>query len=249
MTVGPLVLVIEDELQIRRFLRTALTTASFRMIEAATGNDGIALAARQQPDLVVLDLGLPDIDGEHVVARIREWSAVPIIVLSARIQESDKVSALDAGADDYLTKPFGVKELLARLRVALRHATSTSSAGPGLFTVGDLRIDIVHRRVHAGEREVHLTPKEFKLVATLVAHAGKVLTHRQLLKAVWGPAHVEESHYLRIYMAQLRHKLERDPTRPRYFLTEAGVGYRLVYESPTPSSTQDAPAGDAATET
>ncbi len=249
MTAGFLVLVIEDELQIRRFLSTALTSSGYRMNEAATGEEGLAAVVRQSPDLVVLDLGLPDIDGVQVVARIREWSRVPIIVLSARAQESDKVAALDAGADDYLTKPFGVNELLARLRVAIRHA----SAGPGLavaaeFTVGDLRIDLAHRRVYSGDREVHLTPKEFKLVATFVAHAGKVLTHRQLLKAVWGPAHLGESHYLRIYMAQLRHKLERDPTRPQYFLTEAGVGYRLTGESAGVAAVPSSVATDAGNE-
>jgi two-component system, OmpR family, KDP operon response regulator KdpE len=229
MTGGPLVLVIEDEVQIRRFLRMALASAGFRMTETALGVEGLDIIAGQQPNVVILDLGLPDLDGVEVVKRLREWSSIPVIVLSARTQEDDKIAALDAGADDYLTKPFGVGELLARLRVAIRHAAqaNTENAG-GAFTLGDLRVDLVHRHVYAGAQEVHLTPKEYRLLATFIKHAGKVLTHRQLLKEVWGPQYVNETHYLRIYMAQLRHKLERDPTRPQYLITEAGVGYRLL---------------------
>ncbi len=184
-----------------------------------------------QPDLVVLDLGLPDMDGLEVIRQLRGWSAVPIIILSARQQEGDKVLALDAGADDYLTKPFGVAELLARIRVALRHATrSTSDSESPIFEVGDLRVDLSLRQVIVEGKEVHLTPIEYKLLVTLVHHAGKVLTHRHLLREVWGPGYAEESHYLRVYVAQLRRKLEADPARPRYLITEPGVGYRLRVE-------------------
>lgn len=225
---APLILVIEDEIQIRRFLRVALTGSNYRLIEAVTGQDGLVQAATRQPDLVILDLGLPDRDGLQVIEDLRTWTAVPIIILSARQQENDKVLALDAGADDYLTKPFGVSELLARIRVALRHATrTTQTAEPALFTVGDLRVDLAQRQVFVGEQEIHLTPIEYKLLVTLVQYAGKVVTQRQLLKEVWGPAYTTETHYLRVYMGQLRHKLETDPTRPHYLLTEPGVGYRL----------------------
>jgi two-component system KDP operon response regulator KdpE len=222
-------MLIEDEPQIRRFLRPALASQGYRMLEAATGEDGVLQAAARQPDVVVLDLGLPDIDGLEVIRRLREWTAVPIIVLSARGQERDKIAALDAGADDYVAKPFAVGELLARLRVALRHAARGAS-GPddAVFRQGDLRVDLARRRVFVGEREVRLTRTEYRLLATLVRHAGRVLTHRQLLQEVWGPSHVDQSHYLRVYMAQLRRKLEADPARPRYMLTEPGVGYRLV---------------------
>jgi two-component system KDP operon response regulator KdpE len=184
-------------------------------------------ASTRAPDLILLDLGLPDVDGVEVTRRLRQWSATPIIVLSARGQENDKIDALDAGADDYLTKPFGTGELLARMRVALRNAARTSRDGDPVFTVDELRVDLGARRVFVGEAEVHLTRTEYNLLATLVKHAGRVLTHRQLLKEVWGPGAVGESHYVRVYMGQLRHKLERDPARPRYLLTETGVGYRL----------------------
>lgn len=225
---APLILVIEDEIQIRRFLRVALTGSNYRLIEAVTAQDGLVQAATRQPDLVILDLGLPDRDGLQVIKDLRAWTAVPIIILSARQQENDKVLALDAGADDYLTKPFGVSELLARIRVALRHASRTAqTAEPALFTVGDLRVDLAQRQVFVGEQEVHLTPIEYKLLVALVQYAGKVVTQRQLLKEVWGPAYTTETHYLRVYMGQLRHKLEVDPTRPQYLLTEPGVGYRL----------------------
>jgi two-component system, OmpR family, KDP operon response regulator KdpE len=228
---APVVLLIEDEPQMRRFLRAALENESYHLVEATTVRDGLAQAAGRNPDIILLDLGLPDGDGIDLTRRIREWARTPIVVISARGQERDKVAALDAGADDYLTKPFGVGELLARMRVALRHAARAGGeADEPVFAVGDLRVDVEHRQVFVGEREVHLTPTEYKLLTTLVRHAGKVLTHRHLLKEVWGPNALEHSHYVRVYMTQLRHKLEADPTRPRYLLTEAGVGYRLQAE-------------------
>ena len=232
MSATPLqILVIEDEPQIRRFLRVTLSEQGYRLVEAETGKEGLTAAAASPPDVVILDLGLPDIDGLEVARQLRDWTAVPIIVLSARGQEKDKVAALDAGADDYLTKPFGVSELLARIRVALRHAAAGGKQdGETVFTVGELKADLVARRVFVGEREAHLTPIEYRLLATLVKHAGKVLTHNFLLKEVWGPPHVQETHYLRVFMANLRHKLETDPARPRYLLTEQGVGYRLATE-------------------
>jgi two-component system, OmpR family, KDP operon response regulator KdpE len=224
----PTVLVIEDEAQIRRFLRATLTANGYRLLEATTAQEGLVQAATRQPEIVILDLGLPDLDGLEVTRRLREWTTVPIIVLSARGQESDKVTALDAGADDYLTKPFSVGELLARLRVALRHAARTSQEpGEPTFAVGDLRVDLARRHVYIAEQQVHLTPIEYKLLTTLVRYAGRVVTHRQLLQEGWGPGHTEASHYLRVYMGQLRHKLEADPARPRYLVTEPGVGYRL----------------------
>lgn len=229
--VAPVVLVIEDEPQMRRFLRAALESRDYRLVEAPTAREGLAQATGRNPDVILLDLGLPDGDGIDLTRRLREWSTTPIIVISARGKEQDKVAALDAGADDYLTKPFGVGELLARLRVALRHHArgGTGPAEP-VFAVGDLRVDLAARQVFVGDREIHLTPTEYKLLVTLVRHAGKVLTHGQLLKEVWGPNAVEHTHYLRVYMTQLRHKLERDAARPRYLRTEAGVGYRLKLE-------------------
>lgn len=225
---GPTVLLIEDEPQMRRFLRASLESHDFQLVEAATAREGLAHATGRNPDVILLDLGLPDADGIDLTRQIREWSATPIVVISARGKEQDKIAALDAGADDYLTKPFGVGELLARLRVALRHA---AHAGDGrdepTFTSGDLRVDLANRLVFVGDTEIHLTPTEYKLLTTLVRHAGKVLTHRMLLKEVWGPNVVEHTHYVHVYMTQLRHKVERDPTRPRYLLTEPGVGYRL----------------------
>ncbi|PYN57678.1 MAG: DNA-binding response regulator [Candidatus Rokuibacteriota bacterium] len=227
----PVVVVVEDEPQIRKFLRAALTGQGYRVFEAGTGEDGLIEAASRQPDIVIVDLGLPDIDGREVITRLREWSAVPIIVLSARGQEPDKVAALDAGADDYLSKPFGVGELLARMRVALRHgARGDQESVESTLTVGDLQIDLGRRRVLVHGAEVHLTPIEYRLLANLVKHAGKVVTHRQLLREVWGPNAEEQSHYLRVYMAHLRRKLEKNPAQPRYLLTEAGVGYRLLTE-------------------
>ena len=224
----PTVLLIEDERQIRRFLGATLGSHGYRMLAADTGAEGLTEAAAWQPDIVILDLGLPDMDGLEVLRRLREWSAVPVIVLSARGQEGDKVAALDAGADDYVSKPFGPGELLARIRVALRHAAALREDAAPTFTTGDLHLDLARRQVTVGGTEVHLTPIEYRLLTVLARHAGKVLTHRQLLTEVWGPAHTTEAHYLRVYMAQLRRKLEPEPARPRYLLTEPGVGYRLA---------------------
>jgi two-component system KDP operon response regulator KdpE len=224
-----LILVIEDELPIRRFLRTSLAGEGYRLTEAETGQKALKIAAQQPPDLVILDLGLPDLDGQDLLRQLREWLRAPIIVLSARDQEKQKVAALDGGADDYLTKPFSTGELLARIRVALRH---TAQVGPdpdsATFACGAVRVDLGARRVFVGETEVHLTPLEYKLLTTLVRHAGKVLTHRFLLKEVWGPGHEQETHYLRVFMASLRRKIEADPAQPRYLLTEQSVGYRLT---------------------
>jgi two-component system KDP operon response regulator KdpE len=229
---GPCVVLIEDEAQIRRFLRAALVGNGFRLFEADTGEAGVTEAATRQPDIVIVDLGLPDIDGLDVIRRIREWSAVPVIVLSARGQERDKITALDAGADDYVSKPFSVGELLARMRVALRHAArhATGVREETSFALGDLHVDLLKRQVRVGDRVVHLTPIEYRLLTTLIRHAGKVLTHHQLLADVWGPNQTEQAHYLRVYTAQLRRKLEVDPARPRYILTEPGVGYRFAAE-------------------
>ena len=227
----PVVVLIEDEPQIRRFLRATLTGQGYRLFEAATGADGLVEVGSRQPDVVIVDLGLPDIDGIDVIRRLREWTDVPIIVLSARGQERDKVTALDVGADDYVSKPFGAGELLARIRVALRHTAGASHEGDdAAFQVGELRLDLLRRQVFVGDREVRLTPIEYKLLATLVRHAGKVVTHAQLLRDVWGPTHTDQAHYVRVYLAHLRHKLEAEPARPRYLLTEPGVGYRLATE-------------------
>ncbi|CAI8845471.1 response regulator [Methylococcus capsulatus] len=225
---NPVVLVIEDDPPMRRFLRTSLRSQGFQVYEADTGNRGIIEAGLRRPEVVVLDLGLPDRDGVEVVKALREWTLLPIIVLSARSTEEHKIEALDAGADDYLTKPFGIGELLARIRVALRRSAGVTvnvpdEGGGG----GGLRIDLLRRTVAVGEREIRLTPTEYRLLAALARHAGKVLTHRQLLLEVWGPSHVEDCHYLRIYMSQLRQKLETDPAKPEYLITESGVGYRL----------------------
>jgi two-component system KDP operon response regulator KdpE len=230
-TASLVILVVEDEPQMRRFLRATLTTNGYKMLEASTAQDGIRQASVQHPDLIILDLGLPDMDGLDVTRQLREWSNTPIIVLSARNQEHDKVMALDAGADDYLTKPFGTSELLARMRVALRHALrAAQGTDDPVFIAGELKVDVAHRQVFVGQAEVHLTPIEYKLLLILVQYAGKVVTQRQLLHDVWGPSYFSESHYLRVYMGQLRHKLEADPTRPRYLITEPGVGYRLKVE-------------------
>src|SRR6266542_3468662 len=224
---GQLILVIEDEAHIRHFVRATLQDHGFRVIEATTGRQGLEQTAGQQPALILLDLGLPDIDGLEVTQQLRVWTEVPIIVLSARGQEQDKIAALDAGADDYLTKPFGIGELLARIRVALRHAAAPlGELADPVFTQGELTVDLARRQVLVGDSEVHLTPTEYKLLTLLVRHAGKVITQRQALKEVWGPNYANQTHYLRVYMAQLRHKLERDPARPRLLLTEPGVGYR-----------------------
>jgi two-component system KDP operon response regulator KdpE len=228
-TPGPLLLIIDDEARFRRFLRPSLTARGYRVIEAASGEDGVTMVRQHVPDVVLLDLGLPDLDGLDVTRRIRQWSQVPIVVLSARGQEVDKVTALDAGADDYLTKPFGLPELLARLRAALRHRLKQAGVAPeSEFCTGGLRVDLAARQVFANGKEVRLTAIEYRLLEVLVQHAGQVVTHRQLLDAVWGPGHAEQTEYLRVYMAHLRRKLEADPSRPRVFRTETGVGYRLL---------------------
>lgn len=221
------VLIIEDELAISRFLRTALEADGLRVYEAGTLHRGLLEAATRKPDLVILDLGLPDGDGLDFIRDVRQWSQMPIIVLSARVEEDDKIAALDAGADDYLSKPFGIGELQARLRVALRRHGSTASPDP-VYHFSDITVDLAARRIVRGEEEIHLTPIEFRLLAILLNNHGKVLTQRQLLNQVWGPNAVEHSHYLRIYMGHLRQKLEADPARPRHLLTETGVGYRFL---------------------
>ena len=229
MNNSPTIIIIEDEAQIRRFLRTTLTSEDYQVIEAETGRQGLTEAATRKPDLIILDLGLPDMDGVEVVKELRAGSSVPIIILSARSQECDKISALDAGADDYLVKPFGVGELLARIRVALRHVSSAvNGQEEGIFSVDELKVDMIHRKVTVSGLEIHLTPTEYRILSVLVKYAGKVLTHHLLLKEVWGPNYVERAHYLRIYMGILRHKLEKVPARPRFLLTEVGVGYRLA---------------------
>jgi two-component system KDP operon response regulator KdpE len=224
-----LILIIEDEPPIRRFLRASLTNEGYRLNEAASGEEGLRVASSQPPDLVILDLGLPDVDGHEVLRQLREWLAAPIIILSARDQEIQKIKALDNGADDYVTKPFGIGELLARIRTAIRHANRVEPESPTV-SLGDLRVDLAAHRVFRREEEVHLTPLEFKLLATLIRHSGKVLTHRFLLREVWGPQDSQENHYLRVFVAGLRRKLEDDSTRPRYILTEQGIGYRFASE-------------------
>jgi two-component system KDP operon response regulator KdpE len=225
---SPIILLIEDDSQIRRFLRASLVTQGYELIEAGTGREGLALAASRVPEVVLLDLGLPDMEGLEVIKQLRTWSSVPIIILSARGQERDKVANLDAGADDYLTKPFGVGELLARMRVALRKSMPAEEGKQEVrYFLGDIEVDFERRQVLRGQEEVHLTPIEYKLLAVLLKHRGKVVTHRQLLKEVWGPSYVEQNPYLRIFILNLRRKLEHDPTRPQYLLTEPGVGYRL----------------------
>lgn len=223
----PTVVVIEDEPQIRRFVRTALEAEGCHVVEAATGERGLIEAGTRKPDLVILDLGLPDRDGVDVVHDLRNWSAVPILILSARVDETDKVAALDAGADDYLTKPFGVAELLARVRALLRRTRMAGSEGP-LVIFGEIAVDLARRQVTRDGAEIHLTPIEYRLLALLIANTGRVLTHRQLLREVWGPSHAEDTHYLRVYMTGLRRKLEENPAQPRHIRTESGVGYRLV---------------------
>jgi two-component system KDP operon response regulator KdpE len=224
---NPVIIIIEDDPPIRRFLRTGLTAHQFTVFEADSGQRGIIEAGMRKPDLVILDLGLPDMDGVAVIQAIRQWSKLPIIILSARSTEHYKIEALDAGADDYLTKPFGFGELLARIRVALRHSQVTGTEQTDIFNVGELTVDLAKRQVFLNNAEIHLTPIQYRLLSVLVKNAGKVLTHHYILKEVWGPSYLENSHYLRIYMSQLRQKLEADPTQPKYLLTESGVGYRL----------------------
>lgn len=228
---SPLLLLVEDERPIRRLLRASLDAEGYRSIEAETGQQALKLAAQQPPDLVVLDLGLPDLDGQDVLRQLREWLHAPIIILSVRDQEKQKIAALDNGADDYLTKPFSTGELLARIRVALRHAARVGGEKElSTFVCGGLKVDLAARRVFVQETEIHLTPLEYKLLTSLVRHAGKVLTHRFLLQEVWGPHHLRETHYLRVFMASLRRKIENQSSQPRYLLTEPGVGYRLAAE-------------------
>jgi two-component system KDP operon response regulator KdpE len=226
--IKPVALVIDDELQIRRLLRVCLEANGYRVLEAATGQEGITEAAQRKPDVVVLDLGLPDMDGVTVLKRLREWSRVPVVVLSVRDREEDKIAALDNGADDFVTKPFGTGELLARLRVAQRHALPLPENA--VFHTGDLEVDLTSRVVKLRGQEVKLTATEYSLLRLFAQHAGKVLTHHQILKEVWGPNAVQQTHYLRVYIAHLREKLEADPSKPRLITTEPGVGYRLLTE-------------------
>ncbi|MFP9230102.1 two-component system response regulator KdpE [Pectobacterium cacticida] len=221
------VLIVEDEKEIRRFVRQALEGEGCRVFDAETMQRGLLEAATRKPDLIILDLGLPDGDGLDYIRDLRQWSSLPVIVLSARTDEQDKIDALDAGADDYLTKPFGIGELLARLRVALRRHSNTQQETP-LVSFGAITVDLLNRQVNRDGQELHLTPIEFRLLATLLANPGKVLTQRQLLAQVWGPNAVEHSHYLRIYMGHLRQKLESDPARPRHLLTKTAIGYRFM---------------------
>lgn len=223
------VLVVDDEPQIRRFLRTSLDAHGFEVVEAVDGGGAIRSATVEKPDVVVLDLGLPDMEGLDVIKRLREWSHAPIIVLTARNRENDKIEALDGGADDYLTKPFGMGELMARIRAALRHRLQEDGAQVAL-QIGDISIDLVKRLIARGGEEIKLSPREYDLLRVLAQNIGRVITHQQLLREVWGPAHVDDTQYLRVYMGQLRQKLEADPASPRYLVTEPGVGYRLREE-------------------
>jgi two-component system KDP operon response regulator KdpE len=232
---SPLVLVVEDEPQMRRFLRASLTSHGFRLAEAGNAREALAPATSQSPEVILLDLGLPDRDGIDLAREIRGWSRVPIIVLSARGREADKVEALDAGADDYLTKPFGVNELLARIRAALRRSNDSASAAAPLIEVGPLKIYLARREVTKSRQPLHLTPIEYRLLTLLAQNAGRVLTQRQILEEVWGRGHAAQNHYVRVYMAQLRRKIEQDPARPRLLVTEPGVGYRLR-DQPGPST-------------
>jgi len=226
----PAVLIIDDEVQIRRLLRVTLEANGYRVLEAATGNEGLVAAAQWRPEVIVLDLGLPDMDGSMVLKRLREWSQAPVLVLSVREGELDKVSALDLGADDFMTKPFSTAEFLARLRVAQRHAQPLEENA--VFRCGHLQVDLSTRIVTLKGQEVKMTPTEYSLLRLLVRNAGKVVTHRQILKEVWGPTYVEQTHYLRVYVAHLREKIETDPSRPELLLTEPGVGYRLMMPPP-----------------
>ena len=227
-TLQATVLLVEDDPHIRRFVRAALAGDGCRVAEAETVQQGLIEAGTRKPDLVILDLGLPDADGQRFVTDLRTWSSMPVLVLSARAAEADKIGVLDAGADDYLTKPFSVGELLARVRAMLRRARQGSAAETPDVRFGRVRVDLVRRCVTRDDAPVHLTPIEYRLLCVLLAHAGKVMTHRQLLKDVWGPAYADSAHYLRIYVGHLRHKLEDDPAQPRHFITEVGVGYRFL---------------------
>lgn len=229
MSGGTKVLLIEDEEPIRRFLKAALESEGYQLTEATTGKEGIKLATEKSPEIVILDLGLPDQDGQAVLRQLRQWMTVPIIVLSARDQEQQKIAALDGGADDYVTKPFGIGELLARMRTALRHS-GKSEPESSVFQADDLKVDFAARLVFRGDEQIHLTPLEYNLLVTLIKNSGKVLTHRFLLREVWGPQDSQETHYLRVFVASLRRKLEKDPTRPRFILTEQGIGYRFTAE-------------------
>ena len=223
---GLRVLIIDDEPQIRKLLRVSLGAHGYTLDEAATGQDGVARAAVFKPDLLIVDLGLPDMDGKAVIKEIREWSQAPVIILTARDQEQEKIEALDAGADDYVTKPFGIGELMARMRVCLRRVAAAE--GEPVLTCGGLAVDLVQRRVTVDGREIKLTPTEYEIIKIMAQQAGRVLTHKQLLKAVWGNAYNDDTHYIRVYIGQLRRKIEEDPAQPRYIITESGVGYRLM---------------------
>jgi two-component system KDP operon response regulator KdpE len=224
----PVAILVEDERQIRRFVRTALEAEGWSVHETDTLRQGLIDAGTRKPDLVILDLGMPDGDGMELLRDLRGWSSVPVIVLSARVGEQDKIEALDAGADDYLTKPFGVGELLARVRAASRRRRDAGATLGSVFEFGDVKVDLSLRAVHKGGQPIHLTPIEYRLLTLLIANSGKVLTHRQILREVWGPSHTEDGHYVRVYMGHLRQKLEEDPAQPRHILTETAVGYRLV---------------------
>jgi two-component system KDP operon response regulator KdpE len=228
MSTEPHILVIDDEPKIQRAIRTILTEKGFKVTTASGGEEGLALAAANEPDIIILDLGLPDMDGVEVCARLREWSQCPIIILSVRDSERDKVAALDKGADDYLTKPFGIEELLAHVRVAMRHSTGKKDTQSKLVKAGSITIDLVWHIVHRGEEEIKLTGTEYKLLAYLATNHGRVLTHQGILTNVWGPADADHTEYLRVYVRQLRKKLEADPERPQYILTEPGIGYRFI---------------------
>ena len=225
---APVAVLVEDEVQIRRFVRTALETENWHVFEADTAKKGLIEAGTRKPDVIILDLGLPDIDGIDFIRDLRNWSAVPVIVLSARVDEADKIEALDAGADDYLSKPFGVGELLARVRAVLRRKVGAGLKDGAPFRFGDVEVDQEKRIVHKGKVIVHLTPIEYRLLSVMIANVGRVLTHRQILREVWGPSYVDQGHYVRIHMAHLRQKLEDDPAQPKHLVTETAIGYRLV---------------------
>ncbi|MBX3151702.1 response regulator [Candidatus Obscuribacterales bacterium] len=227
MNDGPTILIVEDEPEIRRFLRISLVNHGYQLFETPKGEEGLTLLAEKKPDLVILDLGLPDLDGVTFTQRAREWTQVPIIVLSARSMEKDKIEALEAGADDYVTKPFGILELLARIKVAFRHREKNTATEEPVFVSGELQVDLAKRTVHLKGEEVHLTPIEHQILNMLVKNADRVVTQQVLLREIWGPGHAKQGHYLRVYLGQLRQKLEEQPARPKYLITEPGVGYRL----------------------